>query len=182
MPSLCALKCFPMSVMLLRSSYTLTVTSAHPSTQKGCACYVHSGFVLLLSTMTKSFYYNRGCAGNSEKTWLCWLQGIWALLLQNLCSPDVSGKLWTALSPAVSEARKAIHCISQPLWSCHRERSQEGGGTFRDRTVTLHYLVKQRGGWETWDRRGGLSLVWTRTEMGVWEEGGVASIRLGLKV
>lgn len=44
----------------------------HP--EKMCLS-VHLDFVLLLSTMTSSYYYNTGCAGNSKKTWLCWLSG-----------------------------------------------------------------------------------------------------------
>lgn len=34
---LCALKCFPTSVMLFLSSYTLAITSPHPGTQRRCA-------------------------------------------------------------------------------------------------------------------------------------------------
>lgn len=75
MPCLCALKCFPMSVMLFISSYTLTVTSTHPSTQKRCAYDVPLDSVLLLNTRTNSYYFNTGCAGNSKKTWLCRLVG-----------------------------------------------------------------------------------------------------------
>lgn len=97
-------------------------------------------------------------------------QGIWALILQSLNSPDVSGKLWTALSPAVSEARKGTHCISQPPWSCHWERSQEGGGTFRDRIIILRHLVKQRGGQGTWGRSKELSSIRTWVERATVEE------------
>lgn len=50
------------------------VTSAHPGTKKRCACDMHLGFASLLNTMTNS-YYNTDCAGNSKKTWLCWLAG-----------------------------------------------------------------------------------------------------------
>lgn len=37
MPCLCALKCFPTSVMLFLSSYTRAVTLPHPSTPRRCA-------------------------------------------------------------------------------------------------------------------------------------------------
>lgn len=48
MPCLCALKCFPMSVMLFILSYTLTVTSPHPGTQKRCAflCALRFCFIM----------------------------------------------------------------------------------------------------------------------------------------
>lgn len=73
-PRLCTLKCFPMSVMFFLSSYTLTVTSPHPSTQKGCTYPMHLGFVVPLNTMTNSCCFNTGFVGN-EKTWPCWLPG-----------------------------------------------------------------------------------------------------------
>lgn len=75
MPRLCTLKCFPMSVMLFLSSYTLTVTSPHPSTQKRCTYSMRLGFVIPLNTMTNSCCFNTGFVGN-EETWPCLLREI----------------------------------------------------------------------------------------------------------
>lgn len=114
--------------------------------------------------MTNPQYCNSGCVGNSKKTWLGWLAG-------NLGSappkhsPDVSGKSWTALSPALSKARKATHCISQLPRSRHGRGAKREGG----RIVTLHHLMKQRGGQRTWDQSGELSSTQTSTESRVWE-------------
>jgi hypothetical protein len=107
-----------MSVMLFTSSYTFTVTSPHPSTQKRCVYYVYLGFVVLLNAMTNSYYLNTSFAGNSKdlavlphrESGLCSFK---TFVLQMSVE-----KLWTALPKlsylAVSEARKATHCISQP--------------------------------------------------------------------
>lgn len=72
MPRLCALKCLPMSVMLFLASYTLTVTSPHPGTQKRSTYPVRLGFVVPRNTMANSCCFNTGFVGN-EKTWPGWL-------------------------------------------------------------------------------------------------------------
>lgn len=132
MPCLCALKCFPTSVMLFLSSYTRAVTPPHPGTPRTCAylctwvlvdCEARGPAPIVITQAVQETQKGRGSAGSP---------GTWALLLQNLCCPDVRGQFGAALSPAGREARKATRGISQPPGSHHWERSRVGGGTLRD--------------------------------------------------
>lgn len=138
MPSLCAPKCLPMPVMLSLASYTLTVTSPHPGTQK--EMHLFRAFRLCCTTKTQwptPVVLTRVLL-EMKRLGLAGSRRIWALPLQNLCSPHVRRKLRTSLPRAELQHRQERPlCISPSPCRCHQQISQGRRGTFGDRIIIL---------------------------------------------